>query len=118
MNEKVKSYLKEECKGFLFYVNNNFVRCVRAGIEATIMCTLMISWIDYVMKPCLNDSSNYGVSSGHFDPIVVLCISGFVILSFVFLLTFGWSYLHKYLRLGFNKYEKPEQHYKTEVELK
>ena len=111
MNQKVKSYLNEEYNSIKYYIENNFVRCIRAGIESIIMCILMLSWIEYIMKPYLADMNNYAINTPHYDPIVEFSIAGFVMLSFVFLMTFGWSYIHKYLRKAFGKHEGIELHY-------
>ena len=113
MNQKVKAYLENEYKALVKYVKENPVRCIRAGIESIIMSSLMVSWIFYVMKPFLEDGNKYGISGTHFDPIAVLGIDGFVMLSFVFLLTFGWFYISKGLRMASKKYEQNEPVYQN-----
>lgn len=110
-SENVRYSLNEDYKGLIFYVKHNSVRCVRSGIESIIMCILMVSWIVYILEPFFADLNNYGASSNHSDPIVVISIAGFVFLSLYFLLTHGWYWISKSLRIGFKKYEPIEQHY-------
>lgn len=112
MNQKVKDFLENEYyHPIRNYVKDRPIRCVRAGLDCICICTLMVSWIYYVMKPFLDDANNYGGSTLHYDPIAVLGICGFVFLSFFFLMTWGWFYISKSLKRGFrsleSKYDKP-----------
>jgi|SRR6185312_3825426 len=107
MNQKIKSALNQEYGQFIKYVKENPIRCIRASLESLAMCTLMVSWIFYIMKPYLDDMNNYGVGHMNYDPIVVFSIAGFVFLSFFFLMSTGWYYINKGLKRILGRYERP-----------